>query len=261
MQTDLDYLKSVIAPILPELPDHDLNLSAVPDALQDQFAPAAYVIPALDDWKENTIFINESDEDETQSADATDPMPSTLLLTLAHEGYPGHLYQYVYQRNLENVGLTQRAVHFGGYTEGWAQFSEFLITQYQTQYDQEYVKYLFEIQMLFSTILPAFISIMVNYYSYSDVALANYLDGIGLKGEAIVPDYYTDVIDQPYYYFDYAIGYSQMAQLYRDEKDTIGDRFDMSDFLKTYLGLGPGSFDLVKEQMDIWADLTMQDAA
>ena len=249
MQADLDYLKSVIAPFLPKLPEHNLALTDVPEELQDQFAPAAYVIPALDDWKDNIIYINTATEDPT------------LLLTLAHEGYPGHLYQYVYQRSLENVGYMQRASNFSGYAEGWAQFAEFLITEYQTKYDEQYVRFQFEYSMLVNSILPAIISILVNYYGYSQDALESYLTGIGLSGEDIAPVYYEMVIDQPYYFFDYAIGYAQMAQLYRDELSDLGGAFQLSDFLKTYLDLGPGSFDLIKQQMDIWADGVLQDAA
>lgn len=249
MQTDLDYLKSVISPLLPELPEHNLTLTDVPEELQDQFSPAAYVIPAMDDWKENIIYINTAIEDPT------------LLLTLAHEGYPGHMYQYIYQRGNDNLGLMQRAANFGGYAEGWAQFAEYLVTQYQTKYDQEYVTFQFEYSMVVNSILPAVISILVNYYGYSQDALVNYLNGIGLTGDAAAPIYYNLVIDQPYYFFEYAIGYAQLAQLYRDESTDIGESFDMSEFLKTYLDLGPGNFDLLKEKMDIWADGALQDAA
>ncbi len=249
MQTDLDYLKSVITAFLPELPDHNLSLTDVPEELQDQFAPAAYVIPALDDWQENIIYINTSIEDPA------------LLLTLAHEGYPGHLYQYVYQRSLDNVGLMQRAANFGGYAEGWAQFAEFLITENQTKYDQEYVRFQFEYSMLVNTTLPAIISILVNYYGYSLDALESYLTTMGFNGEAVAPIYYDLVIDQPYYFFEYAIGYAQLAQLYRDELSDLGESFQLSEFLKTYLDLGPANFDLLKEQMDVWADSLLQDAA
>jgi hypothetical protein len=51
MQTDLDYLESIMAKLLPALPDHNLTLTDVPEELQSMFSPAAYVIPALDDWR------------------------------------------------------------------------------------------------------------------------------------------------------------------------------------------------------------------
>ena len=249
MQNDLDYLQTLIQPILPVLPEHNVTLTDVPEELQDQFAPAAYVIPALDDWKNNTIYINTKTEDPT------------LLLTLAHEGYPGHMYQYIYQRSMDNLGLMQRAANFSGYAEGWAQFAEFLTVENQKQYDQEYVRYNFEYGQIANSILPAIISILVNYYGYSDEALENAITGLGFDGKYVASIYYNIVIDQPYYFFDYAIGYCQLAQLYRDAANELGDRFDMSAFLKTYLDLGPANFELIKERMDIWMDSLQQDAA
>lgn len=249
MQKDIDYLKSVIGDFLPELPDHNLTLTDVPEELESMFSPAAYVIPAMDDWKDNIIYINTSIEDPT------------LLLTLAHEGYPGHLYQAVYQRNQDMIGIMQRTVNFGGYAEGWAQFAEFLITEHQTRYDEQYVRIEFEYSMLFNAIIPAILGILVNYYGYSETAVENYLTGIGLNGESLAETYYNTVVDQPYYYLEYAVGYSELAQLYRDEQDTAGDRFDLSQFLKTYLDLGPAYYEQLREQMDVWADGLMEDAA
>jgi len=249
MQKDLDYLQSVIQPLLPVLPEHNLTLTDVPEELQAQFAPAAYVIPSMDDWKDNTIFINTASEDPT------------LLLTLAHEGYPGHMYQYIYQRSQDNLGLMQGATNFSGYAEGWAQFAEFLTVENQKQYDQEVVRFYFDYGQMLNSILPAIISIMVNYYGYTEEAVINSVSGFGFDGEYIASIYYKAVIDQPFYFFDYAIGYSQLAQLYRDTQNELGDKFDMASFLKTYLDLGPGNFDLIKEQISAWADGMLQDAA
>jgi len=249
MQEDLDYLQNLIQPILPVLPEHNVTLTDVPEELQNQFAPAAYVIPALDDWKDNTIYINTATEDPT------------LLLTLAHEGYPGHMYQYIYQRSMDNLGLMQRAANFSGYAEGWAQFAEFLTVENQKQYDEDYVRYNFDYGQIANSILPAIISILVNYYGYSDEALENAITELGFDGKYVASIYYNTVIDQPYYFFDYAIGYCQLAQLYRDTQSELGDKFDIAAFLKTYLDLGPANFDLIKERIDIWADSLLQDAA
>ena len=249
MQDDLDYLQKLIQPLLPVLPEHNVTLTDVPEELQDQFAPAAYVIPALDDWKDNTIYINTATEDPT------------MLLTLAHEGYPGHMYQYIYQRSMDSLGLMQRAANFSGYAEGWAQFAEFLTVENQKQYDEDYVRYNFDYGMIANAILPAIISILVNYYGYTDEALENAITELGFDGKYVASIYYDMVIDQPYYFFDYAIGYCETAQLYRDTQSELGNKFDMSAYLKMYLDLGPANFDLIKERIDIWADSLLQDAA
>ena len=249
METDLDYLKSIMATLLPELPEHNLVLTDVPEELEDMFSPAAYVIPALDDWKDNIVYINTASEDPT------------LLLTLAHECYPGHLYQYVYQRSLDNICRMQKVVNFGGYAEGWAQFAEYLVVQNQTLYEQDYVQFQFDYGMMFNAILPAMVSILVNYYGYTEAALESYLTGIGLDGELVTGIYYPIVVDQPYYFFEYAVGYSQLAQMYRDIKTDLGDSFDQEAFLETYMNMGPGYFGMIKEKMDVWADSVMSEGA
>lgn len=244
---DIDYLVSMIEPLLPKLPEHTLTIEDVPLELQKQFAPAAYVIPAMDDWKDNTIFINTYQKDPT------------YLLTLAHEGYPGHMYQYIYQRSMDDLGLVQRAANFSGYAEGWAQFAEFLTTEYQNQYDKDLVRFYFDYSQIVNTILPAMISILANYYGYTEDAIEKVVEGWGFDGELLTDYYYKTVIDQPYYFFAYAIGYCEVAQLYRDTKNELGDKFDLPTYLKTYLDLGPGSFDLIKEKMGVWTDEMLQD--
>lgn len=246
---DLEYLQSLIQPILPQLPEHNLNMTDVPPELQKQFSPAAYVIPSIDDWKENTIYLNPAQKSDT------------MLFTLAHEGYPGHMYQYIYQRSLDNLSLMQRAANFGGYAEGWAEFSEYLFVSYQDKYDQEYTRYRFDYEIIINVLLPAIISILVNYYGYTEDAIKTAVTGMGLKGDVITPYFYKLVIDEPYYFFEYAVGYAQMAQLYRETRNELDDKFDMAAFLKTYLDLGPANFELIREQIDVWSDRILQDAA
>ncbi|MEN6419681.1 MAG: DUF885 family protein, partial [Clostridiaceae bacterium] len=101
---NLESLKSIMAKLLPALPEHNLLLTDVPEELQDMFSPAAYVIPALDDWKDNIVYINTAEDeasDETADGSAAVVIPEgketyldavNRLSTLAHECYPGHLY-------------------------------------------------------------------------------------------------------------------------------------------------------------------------
>lgn len=261
---NLETLKSIMAKLLPALPEHNLTLTDVPEELQDMFSPAAYVIPALDDWKDNIVYINTAETDDgtdVPEGRETYLNASNMLSTLAHECYPGHLYQYVYQRSIPTISRMQKVTNFGGYAEGWAQFAEFLIAQNQTKYDKNYYMLQFDYNMLFNALLPAILSILVNYYGYSQEAISAYLTGIGLQGDYVAGIYYPIVVDQPYYFFEYAVGYAQLAQMYRDISDDLGDQFELESFLKTYMDLGPGYFEMIKEKMDVWADNMMMDEA
>ncbi|MCL2672685.1 MAG: DUF885 domain-containing protein, partial [Clostridiales bacterium] len=84
-----DELRELTYTFLPALQAHSVNYVNVPKELEEQFSPAAYLIPPIDDWFRNTVLVNKPDEDET------------LFFTMAHEAYPGHLYQYNYQRALD----------------------------------------------------------------------------------------------------------------------------------------------------------------
>lgn len=263
-EENLATLQNIMNKLLPALPEHNLTLTDVPEELQDMFSPAAYVIPALDDWKDNIVYINTAETDDgtdVPEGQETYLNAANMLSTLAHECYPGHLYQYVYQRNIESISRMQKVTNFGGYAEGWAQFAEFLVAENQTKYDVNYYMLQFEYNMMFNALLPAILSILVDYYGYTQEALASYLTGIGLDGEYVASIYYPIVVDQPYYFFEYAIGYAQLAQMYRDIKDNLGDNFDQEAFLKTYMDLGPGYFEMIKEKMDVWADNLMIDQA
>ena len=105
------------------------------------------------------------------------------------------------------------------------------------------------------------LSILVNYYGYNQEAISAYLTGNSLSGDYVAGIYYPIVVDQPYYFFEYAIGYAQLAQMYRDISGDLGDQFDQQAFLKTYMDLGPGYFEMIKEKMDVWADGMMVDEA
>ena len=82
----LDDLRSKITDTFPEIPDVDFQVKYVPESMQDYLSPAFYMIPAIDNLTENVIYINNG-----QTASGLN-----LYTTLAHEGYPGHLYQTVY---------------------------------------------------------------------------------------------------------------------------------------------------------------------
>ena len=67
----------------------------------------------LDEEKDNSVYINDISK--------TDPV--ALFTTLAHEGYPGHLYQTVSFNHSESC-LLRHLLYYPGYVEGWATYAE-----------------------------------------------------------------------------------------------------------------------------------------
>lgn len=72
------------------------------------------MIAPIDDYSHNSIYINET----------TDTTNISYFTTLAHEGFPGHLYQTVmtYESGIEPV---RSILNYSGFVEGWATYVEF----------------------------------------------------------------------------------------------------------------------------------------
>lgn len=241
-ETDLALLESLTNSVLFALPEHTISLSAVPEELEGQMSGAAYVIPPIDNWQDNEVLINPARAD------------NELLMTLSHEAYPGHMFQYVYQRALTDTGLTQRVLHYGAYAEGWAQMANYIIALSQSSYNALYTELRFYDGMIFNALLPAIVSIYVNYYAYNEDAIRTFLTGLDIGSEANTEYYYHLAIEQPFYTFAYATGYCQLAALMRDAQENMGEAYKLKEFVRAYLDLGPSYFNLVQESMDIWVD-------
>ena len=96
-----------------------VKVKNISPSLEEYCAPAFYLTPPLDDTDSNVIYINQKNSPESLE----------LFTTLAHEGYPGHMYQSVYSNNLlagQDTGLVRQLLWYGGYLEGWALYVEFL---------------------------------------------------------------------------------------------------------------------------------------
>ena len=109
----LNHLEQGISQTFPEAPDTVLEVKYVPAEMEEHLSPAFYMIPAIDNVQENVIYINQ--------AHMGDDL--TLFTTLAHEGYPGHLYQTIYYNGTDPDPI-RSTFNFGGYVEGWATYAE-----------------------------------------------------------------------------------------------------------------------------------------
>lgn len=74
--------------------------------------------PRIDDTANNQIYLN-----------LNDSVGNELMPTLAHEGYPGHMYQITYYYNT-NPDPIRTVYESSGYVEGWASYAEALSYDY-----------------------------------------------------------------------------------------------------------------------------------
>ena len=233
----LDDLRSKITDTFPEIPDVDFQVKYVPESMQDYLSPAFYMIPAIDNLTENVIYINNG-----QTASGLN-----LYTTLAHEGYPGHLYQTVYFSASEPDPI-RSILDFGGYVEGWATYAE-MMSYYLAPLSKTEASLL---QKNSSVILGlyALADIGIHYDGWSVTDTVRFFSDYGINDPNAVQSVYELIIGSPANYLKYYIGYLKFYELKKEMADTLGNQFSQKEFHRAVLDVGPAPFEIVYDEVE-----------
>lgn len=232
----LSHLKEGVKSAFPEAPEVSLEVKYVPEEMEEHLSPAFYMIPAIDNTEENVIYINQA-----QMGDDL-----TLFTTLAHEGYPGHLYQTVYYESTDPEPI-RSVLDFGGYVEGWATYAE-MGSYYLAPLSKEQATLL---QKNSSIILGlyALADIGIHYDGWSRMDTAAFFSAYGITDAEAVERIYDLIIGSPANYLKYYIGYVEFLELKKDWVREMGDDFSQKEFHEAVLKVGPAPFDIVEDYM------------
>lgn len=233
----LDDLRSKITDTFPEIPDVDFQVKYVPESMQDYLSPAFYMIPAIDNLTENVIYINNG-----QTASGLN-----LYTTLAHEGYPGHLYQTVYFSASEPDPI-RSILDFGGYVEGWATYAE-MMSYYLAPLPKTEASLL---QKNSSVILGlyALADIGIHYDGWSVTDTVRFFSDYGINDANAVQSVYKLIIGSPANYLKYYIGYLKFYELKKEMADALGNQFSQKEFHRAVLDVGPAPFEIVYDEVE-----------
>lgn len=233
----LDDLRSKITDTFPEIPDVDFQVKYVPESMQDYLSPAFYMIPAIDNLTENVIYINNG-----QTASGLN-----LYTTLAHEGYPGHLYQTVYFSASEPDPI-RSILDFGGYVEGWATYAE-MMSYYLAPLPKTEASLL---QKNNSVILGlyALADMGIHYDGWSVTDTVRFFSDYGINDPNAVQSVYKLIIGSPANYLKYYIGYLKFYELKKEMADALGNQFSQKEFHRAVLDVGPAPFKIVYDEVE-----------
>ena len=226
----------------PEIKNISCQLKNVPDALSGTSACAFYLVPPIDSTKDNIIYINKSRVDSNE-----------LFSTLAHEGYPGHLYQTNYFLTT-NPSPLRTFLHCAGYDEGWgtyAQLYSYNFIEFKNVDEQttKQLRQLYRDNDLLSLSLSSLCDLYVNYKNYDENALANYLQTYGIDKDS-AQNLYRYVIENPTTYLSYSIGCYELDQLKQTMSDSLGKAFKISDFHESVLNVGSCNFSILRQEIE-----------
>lgn len=234
-QKIMEYIIDTSASDFPFVDCKRCEIKYIPESLQDYVSPAMYLIPPIDDYENNTIYIN--------------PNPSynmdELFPTVVHEGYPGHLYQ--------NVAALSGSIHPlryllapSGYDEGWATYVELYSYKY-AGFSDALASFLRSNQA--STLcLYSLADIYIHYDGYTPDQLADYLKDYGFP-RTVSDLIYETMLDEPGAYLPYTVGYLELEEAKARAKTLWGSDYSDYRFHEFLMELGPVPFSIIHQRL------------
>lgn len=232
----LSVLKSAMVNDYPSIPDLSVTVKEISPQLRSFCAPAYYLIAPIDNCEEHQIYY-----DTTAYPDSLE-----LFTTMAHEGFPGHLYQTClsYHSGFEPVRLL---LSYPGYVEGWATYVE--LESYQYAGLPFAVSHALSLNQSITLSLYASADIGIHYYGWTKDTLFTFLKEYGISDEATVSSIYEWIVADPANYLKYYVGYLNFMDLKKECQEKYPDTFTPMNFHKYILQTGPCSFSVLRKEL------------
>lgn len=229
----LKDLKTKASKDFPDISDITYEIKYVDESLQEHLSPAFYLSPPIDS-DNNVIYINNGKNSANQD----------LYTTLAHEGIPGHMYQSAYFSSTNPAPIRQ-LINYGGYTEGWATYVEFM--SYYYEYENTQLAQALSCSASYSLALYSLCDIGINYEGWTLDDTKKFLSNYNLTDETVCTEIFQAVIEEPANYLQYYVGYMEICNLKEKVKKELGDNFELKNFHKAFLNIGPTSFNVLEK--------------
>lgn len=223
----------------PETDKISVKINNVPASMEPHLSPAFYLVPPIDDCDDHVVYLNNGSLKNDLS----------FFTTLAHESYPGHLYQTVFE-NSTNPHPVHRLLYFGGYIEGWATYAEQLSYHYAPISSD--LATLLSCSRAMTLNLYSHLDLYIHAYGWTEKDCANYLKKFGITTAQSVHDMFLLVKQQPANYLKYYLGYLEICELRKEAETMLGTKFDLKKFHEFILDYGPAPFPLLKKYMEKW---------
>ena len=219
-----------------------VTVKDVVPSLEPYSAPAFYLTTPLGDSDNNVIYINRRNS----------PQGVELYTTLAHEGFPGHLYQTVYSNRAfsdRDMDPARKLIWCGGYLEGWALYVEFLSYDYAAdlleqagQEDAALVTRLEKHSRSLQLCMYTLLDLLIHGEGAGYDQVAEVLGKFGITSRQACEAVYTYIAEEPCNYPKYYIGYLEILKLRDTAMDHWGDTYSDLKFHTFYLDQGTSDF-------------------
>ena len=234
-------LQNAVSEDFPVLSGIAYEVKTVDDSLKDFLSPAFYLTPPADVNSPNSIYLNPADE----------MTGIELYSTLAHEGFPGHLYQTVSFSRSDPL-LIRRLYAPSGYVEGWATYVESYACRYAARNLDANTQALCRLWYLNRSVhltLCSLLDLGIHSQGWLLSDASAFLAQFGITDASAAASLYQYILETPANYLKYCVGSLSFSQLLSEVQEQEGDSFSLIGFHEKLLRLGPLPFPLVEKYL------------
>ena len=235
----LEILKEKLKADFPDAPAASYEIKSVHEDLEEYLSPAFYLTPPIDTLSPNAIYINGH----------ADLSGSELFTTLAHEGFPGHLYQTVTFASTKSPNI-RHMMNMGGYVEGWATYVESYAYQYQEQ--EEALSRLQWLNRSLNLCIYSLLDTGIHYDGWILDKTSRFLSGFGITDPETTAEIYQVIVEDPINYLKYYMGCLSFMDLRDEQMEALGNEFDLKGFHQAVLEIGPCQFPVLEKYVKVW---------
>lgn len=236
----VNYLNHTMTDQFPSLTVKTYHIKYVDESMKKFSSPAFYLTPPIDTLSPNTIYINPGGK--ISSAE--------LFTTLAHEGFPGHMYQTLYFGNLHKNPIRE-LLGCSGYIEGWATYAESLSYSYGADFlgIEPAVMEFLSLNRSLNLCLYSILDIGIHGKGWTFDTALKLMQRFGITQENTCRDIFLYIVENPANYLKYYLGFLNFCDLKTEAEKALGADFDLKKFHQELLELGPAPFPVLKKYL------------
>ena len=238
----LNFLENNVIKNFPSVGNLTYEVAGINPLIASSGTAAYFNIPAIDQTTPKQIRVNTLDS-------SLDISGLSTYITLAHEGLPGHMYQYAY--NYQNRDSLFAKVNSNlAFTEGYAVYASYEALDYLSEIDPNHLALYKANEMIIYAIL-VLSDIGINYHGYDLEEFKEFITQAGLQlTEEGYQAQYEQLRDDPGAFIPYYAGYKQIMDLKEEAQETLGNKFDEVSFNQALLDSGNVPFIVVESHVE-----------
>ena len=244
----MELLEKNIQQDFPSTASVDFEIRSVHKSMEEFLSPAFYLTPPMDTGAPNVIYINHGRQISNLE----------LFTTLAHEGFPGHLYQTVYFGR-QSPSHIRYLIDYSGYVEGWATYVESYAYDYAADYlsagtlssqEASACTRLSWLNRSVNLCIYSLLDVGIHYHGWTPAQAARFLKLFGIRDAAVPAEIYRYITETPANYLKYYVGYLNFLDLKEEQQSLLGENFDLKSFHQKILEIGPVQFPVLRKYMN-----------